>query len=92
MGTDPTAIIVDRNVEMEEVASIEDLAGFLMNTFVEVQHRDTDFAEKLCLRKFFGKTESGTHHLGIVPVPGDVEPPTGTDKRKFVDLDSEFCR
>ena len=36
MGTSPTGFVIYRNVEMEEIASIEDLAGFLMNIFFKV--------------------------------------------------------
>lgn len=85
-----TAIATDSDweVEMEEVASIEDLAGFLVDRLVEVNHGDTHFAKKLCPRKVFGKADSGARQAA----PCDIEPPTGTDKHIFVDLDSEFCR
>lgn len=88
MGTLPTEHVLERKVEMEEVASKEDLAGFLVDIFVEGQHRDTHFAEKHRWRKVFGNADSVAHHA----VPCDVEPSTRTDECIFVDPYSDFWR
>lgn len=90
-GDPPPKIDTDLEweVEMKQVASIEDLTGFLVDRLVEVDHEDTHLAKKLCPRKIFGNADSVAHHAVF---PRDVEPPTGTDERIFVDLDSEFCR
>lgn len=82
----PSEFIIDREVEMKRVASIEDLAGFLVDRLAEVDYRDGHAGEHLRSRKVFGNADSVAHHA----IPRDVEPPTGTDKRILVDLDSDF--
>ena len=124
---------------MEQVASIEDLAGFLMNGFfrstlastfcfvlqirqksgeikslrnlssnsliwrdheimtgkgrltIEVQHRNTHFAENFLSRKVFSKADFAAP-AAFAFCPHDVEPPARTDKRMFVNHDSDLCR
>ena len=67
--------------------AVKNLAGFLVDRLIEVDHADGHAAEYLCSRKVLGQTDSVTHY----PVPCNLEPSTGTDQRIFVDLDSDFC-